>query len=64
MAAPVTKSEILKAFAVFSVPTGGIGSWLTDTTHDDVFVRLGRINEEPLTAVQPTASTGSRSSGL
>lgn len=52
MAAPVTKSEILKAFAVFSVPTGGIGSWLTDTTHDDVFVRLGRINEEPLTAVQ------------
>lgn len=37
---------------LFSVPTGGIGSWLTEQTHDDVFERIGRLNEEPLSAVQ------------
>jgi len=30
----------------------GIGSWLTEQTHSDVFARLGRLDEEPLTAVQ------------
>src|SRR5262245_56426781 len=47
-----SKADILQEFAVFSVPTGGIGSWLTETTHDDVFARLGRIGDEPLSAVQ------------
>src|SRR4051812_41911649 len=47
-----TKPEILDAFNLFNVPTGGIGSWLTDEAHDDIFTRLGRINEEPLSAVQ------------
>ena len=47
-----SKDQILKEFHLFSVPTGGIGSWLTEDTHDDVFARLGKIDEEPLPAVQ------------
>ncbi len=47
-----SKAQILEEFSLFSVPTGGIGSWLTENTHDDVFARLGKINEEPLPAVQ------------
>jgi hypothetical protein len=46
------KGEILKEFSIFSVPTGGIGSWLTEETHEDVFARLGTIDKEPLPAVQ------------
>ena len=48
----MTKAEILKEFEVFSVPTGGIGSWLTDKTDDKVIARLGSIGENPLPAVQ------------
>ena len=47
-----TKSEILEEFQIFAVPAGGIGAWITEATHDDVFARLGRLDEEPLTAVQ------------
>jgi len=47
-----SKSEILKSFDIFSVPTGGIGGWLTVSTHSDIFDRLGRIAAEPLSAVQ------------
>ena len=48
-----TKDDILREFEVLSVPTtGGIGSWLTRETSDDVFSRLGAIDEEPLPAVQ------------
>ena len=49
---PVAKDKILHQFAVFSVPTGGIGSWLTANTDDVVFERLSRIADEPLPAVQ------------
>ena len=48
----VSKAQILKEFYLFSVPTGGIGNWLTEATHDDVFARLGRVDQEPLAAVQ------------
>ncbi len=48
----ISKSEILEEFSLFSVPTGGIGSWLTAQTHDDVFARLRKVDEEPLPAVQ------------
>ena len=48
----VTKSEILNQFSLFSVPTGGIGNWLTEDTHNDVFSRLGKVDQEPLPAVQ------------
>ena len=47
-----SKAEILEEFSLFSVPTGGIGSWLTEQTHADVFERLGKLDEEPLPAVQ------------
>jgi len=47
-----SKPEILYEFSLFTVPTGGIGSWLTEQTHDDVFARLGKLDEEPLPAVQ------------
>ena len=47
-----SKSDILRDFSLFSVPTGGIGSWLTEDTHDDVFARLGTVDKEPLSAVQ------------
>ena len=47
-----SKTDILRQFSLFSVPTGGIGSWLTENTHNDVFARLGRVDEEPLPAVQ------------
>jgi len=43
---------ILQEFALFSVPTGGIGSWLTEQTHADVFERLGELDTQPLPAVQ------------
>ena len=47
-----TKDDILREFELFSVPTGGIGDWLTEQTHDDVFDRLGTVDEEPLPMVQ------------
>lgn len=47
-----SKEDILREFQIFSVPTGGIGGWLTNETHDDVFKRLGEIDHEPLPAVQ------------
>lgn len=47
-----TKDTILNDFSVFAVPTGGIGSWLTEDTHDDVFARLADVDDQPLTAVQ------------
>lgn len=43
-----SKADILRDFALFSLPTGGIGSWLSETTPDDVFVRLGNIDADPL----------------
>ena len=47
-----SKAEILEEFSLFSIPTGGIGSWLTEQTHADIFERLGKLDEEPLPAVQ------------
>ena len=47
-----SKADILREFSLFSVPTGGIGNWLTEDTHDDVFTRLGKVDQEPLPAVQ------------
>jgi len=47
-----SKAEILEEFSLFSMPTGGIGSWLAEQTHSDVFDRLGKIDELPLSPVQ------------
>jgi hypothetical protein len=49
---PYTKETILKEFEIFSLGTGGIGSWLTTETDDVVFDRLSRIENEPLSKVQ------------
>jgi hypothetical protein len=46
------KNEILEELRLFSLRTGGIGSWLTQDTDDEVFARLGQIDESPLTKVQ------------
>ena len=48
----VEKQEILEELKLFSLNTGGLGSWLTDETDDEVFLRLARIEEEPITKVQ------------
>ena len=47
-----SKQEILELFNLFSLSSGGIGTWLTEKTHDDIFARLGLIDENPLSAVQ------------
>jgi hypothetical protein len=46
------KNDILEELKLFSLRTGGIGSWLTHDTDDEVFARLGQIDESPLTKVQ------------
>lgn len=48
----MTKAEILSDFALFSLGTGGIGSWLTDQSRNDIFDRLSAIETQPLSAVQ------------
>jgi len=47
-----SKREILARMALYHVPGGGIGSWLTDQTCDAVFERLGALDISPLSAVQ------------
>jgi hypothetical protein len=47
-----SKKQILEEFKLFSVPTGGIGRWLTEDTHEDVFNRLIGIEKNPLPYVQ------------
>lgn len=47
-----SREEILKEFSIFSVGTSGIGSWLTEDTHDDIIDRLRKVDADPLPAVQ------------
>ena len=46
------RARLLQELDLFSLRTGGIGSWITEETDAVVFERLGRIEEEPLTKVQ------------
>lgn len=48
----MNKQQILEYLKLFSLQTGGIGSWLTEDTDQEVFTRLGRISAAPLTKVQ------------
>ena len=48
------RSRILDEFKLFSAPTGGIVSWLTEDSPSEVFDRLDRLDEEPLSQVQLT----------
>ncbi|MGO8931564.1 MAG: hypothetical protein ACLQU3_32315 [Limisphaerales bacterium] len=49
---PADKQRILEELKLFSLRSGGVGSWLSDNTDDEVFARLGHIDQEPLTKVQ------------
>ena len=46
------KDEILKFFQPLFGQTGGIDSWLGETTPDEVFNRLSRIDQEHLSKSQ------------
>jgi len=46
------KETILQEFKLFSLGGDGIGGWLSQNTDDEVFRRLDRINQEPLSKVQ------------
>lgn len=48
----MNKEKILKQLELFSLGTGGIGSWLTEQTDDEVFKRLASLDAEPLKKVQ------------
>lgn len=48
----MNKEQLLKQLKMFSLGTGGIGNWLTEETHPDIFMRLQSIEQEPLTRVQ------------
>ncbi len=47
-----TKADILSEFSLFSLGTGGIGSWLTSESCEDIFERLAAVEDRPLSAVQ------------
>ena len=46
------KDQILRELDLFSLRTGGIGRWLAEDSDAEIFARLCRIEDEPLTKVQ------------
>src|SRR6185436_14602648 len=50
----MTKEDILKEFSLFSLQTGGIGSWINEKTDPVILDRLAKIDKEPLSQVQLT----------
>lgn len=52
MTDPIAQDRLLKEFELFSIPAAGIGSWITEDTHQDVLERLAAIDERPLSKVQ------------
>src|SRR5437868_688811 len=46
------RDRILRDFALFSLGTGGLGSWLGPNTEDAVFERLVQIAQSPLSRAQ------------
>lgn len=48
----MTKDELLSELKVFSLGTGGIGSWLMPDSDDEIFSRLLDIENDPLKKVQ------------
>lgn len=48
----MTKEELIKRFQLFSLGTGGIGSWLMPDADYEIFERLSKISEKPLRKVQ------------
>jgi hypothetical protein len=47
-----TKAQLLDELKLFTLHTGGLGSWITAETDAEVFGRLGRIDSDPITKVQ------------
>lgn len=48
----ISKEDILSKFELFSGGTGGIDSWLSEETRDEVFERLSDIRSNPLSNQQ------------
>lgn len=48
----MSKEKILEELKLFKLQTGGFGSWINDNTDPDVFARLARLDQEPITKVQ------------
>lgn len=46
------KKEILEQLKLFKLEDGGFGSWIAENTDSDVFARLDRVDQEPITKVQ------------
>jgi hypothetical protein len=46
------RERVVKEFSLFTLGTGGIGSWLSPETDEGVFERILRIPSEPLTRTQ------------
>ena len=46
------KNDVLKKLKIFRVPNGGIGNWLSENTNNEIFSRLSKIEEEPLSKTQ------------
>ncbi|HEY9134518.1 MAG TPA: hypothetical protein VIM85_01860, partial [Pseudomonadales bacterium] len=48
----MNKEKLLEEFALFSLNSGGIGSWLTEDADDEIFERLAVLETNPLKKVQ------------
>lgn len=47
-----TKEQLLEQLRLFKLHTGGLGAWITENTDPEVFNRLGKVDEEPISKVQ------------
>lgn len=48
----LSKVEIIDELKLFNLRIGGLGSWITEETDPEVFLRLGQIDRSPITKVQ------------
>lgn len=48
----MSKEKILEELKLFKLRSGGFGSWINEKTDPEVFARLARLDQEPITKVQ------------
>ena len=48
----LTKEEVSAELRLFKLRTGGLGTWITEDTDPEVFLRLGNIEQSPISKVQ------------
>jgi hypothetical protein len=48
----LTREQILEELNLFKLRTGGLGTWITEDTDPEVFLRLGQIDQNPITKVK------------